>query len=994
MVVVVNQAFKKNRADYLLSWIMCTLFVLSGGPSAHAQAPAGDQLSIKGTPRVIHYTRKDFNSDPQIWTMCQDNDGILYFGSNNGALIYDGETWQNVKLPNQSSVRSLAVSKDGVVYAGGFNEFGTIKKDVFGKYHYESWVHLLRVEDRNIENIWAIHEVHGHIVFRSYRLLIAIANNKAITFPALSAFRYSGVLHDEFFVKDGDQVKRADLQSLEFTPVLGPEQLDGEEFFTLLPGDNDHEILVITKQGALFKVDLAKGRTSFLQRLIEVNSSNRITSAIKSSTGNYYFGTLKSKVIALNSLGMKAAANEVFDKLDNTVHSLFESHEGNIWVLLNNGIDCIDISSPVTRLFDNASIFDALIGQGKLYLATSQGVIVSSLDAGNGKVFKTNFKSVPGLEVPAWSLQQFEGHILCGNNDGLVVFPESGAYRKIPGVKGVWKTIAIQGKPGYYLVCTYEGLYLMQYDKAGGFKILNQLEGFNESSRDILQGNEPGVFWVCHGYKGVFRIKIDNAFKRVVGLEHFRDKNGLPSPFNINVFRWNGETVFTTNQGIFTYNASADRFEPHAFLNRTLGTQMNIRKLLEFRDKTWFIQNDEVGYFTTRSENPVLTKGLFLQLKGMLNESMECLLPVNDNNVLIGTREGLFAFDLAYNPSGNETQTVITSVSSKRASDEIPLALQTSERSPQHLAYQTTSVRFGFSAPGFDDRMNIQYSYLLEGINEDWSAWQDVPFQEYTGLRPGRYVFRVKARSLLGESADEAAYHFQLTPIWYKTNLAYLGYALGSLLLIIFAARQIQQRIEHVKQKTIAEEEKKRKVLQLEIERIKLEREKEEIIKHKEILEEDVIFKSKELANYTMLLVRKRELLNEMSEDLKNLKDAVSNDRARQAVRELQRKINQNLQSEEHLKVFEANFERVHSEFFSQLRSSFPDLTQKELQLCAFVKMNLTNKEIASILNLSVRGIETARYRLRKRLGISHEEDMAEFLEKLYGSQELMGSQE
>lgn len=994
MVAIVNQAFKKNLAIYLLSFITYTVLTLPGGPPARAQSPADDHLPIKGTPRVIHYTRKDFNSDPQTWTMCQDNDGILYFGNNSGALIYDGETWQNVKLPNQSSVRSLAVSKDGVVYAGGFNEFGTIKKDVFGKYHYESWMHLLRAEDRNIENIWAIHEVQGHMVFRSYRLLIAIANNKAITFPALSTYLYSGVLHDELFVKDGDHVKRADLQSLEFTPVLGPEHLDGEAFQSLLPGYKDHEVLVITKQGALFEVDLDKGTTSFLQRLLEVNSSNRITSAIKSATGNYYFGTLKSKVIALSGPGVKPATSEVFDKLDNTVHSLFESHEGNIWVLLNNGIDCIDISSPVTRLFDNASVLDARVGQGKLYLATSQGVIVSPLDAGNGRFLKTNFKSVPGLEVPAWSLQQFEGHILCGYNDGLVVFPESGDYRKIPGVKGVWKTIAIQGKPGYYLVCTYEGLYFMQYDKAGGFKILHKLEGFNESSRDILQGDEPGVFWVCHGYKGVFRIKIDNAFKRVVGLEHFRDKNGLPSPFNINVFRWNGETVFTTNQGIFTYNASADRFEPHAFLNRTLGTRMNIRKLLEFRDKTWFVQDDEVGYFTTRSEQPVLTKGLFLQLKGMLNESMECLLPVNDSNVLIGTREGLFSFDVAYNPSGNETQTVITGVSYKRASDEIPLALQTSERSPQRLAYETTSVRFSFSAPGFDDKMNIQYSYLLEGISEDWSAWQDVPFQEYTGLRPGRYVFRVKARSLLGEKADEAAYHFQLTPIWYKTDLAYMGYGLASLLLIIFAARQVRQRIEHVKQKTIAEEEEKRKVLQLEIEHIKLEREKEEIIKDKEILEEDVIFKSKELANYTMLLVKKRELLNEMFEDLKNLKDAVSNDRARQAVRELQRKINQNLQSEEHLKVFEANFERVHSEFFSQLRSSFPDLTQKELQLCAFVKMNLTNKEIASILNLSVRGIETARYRLRKRLGISHEEDMADFLEKLYNSQELMGSQD
>jgi AraC family transcriptional regulator, chitin signaling transcriptional activator len=322
-----------------------------------------------------------------------------------------------------------------------------------------------------------------------------------------------------------------------------------------------------------------------------------------------------------------------------------------------------------------------------------------------------------------------------------------------------------------------------------------------------------------------------------VGLEHFKDRNGLPSPFNINVFKWNNETVFTTNEGIFTYNTGKNRFEPHPFLTRTLGVQNNIRKLLEFRDMTWFVQDDEVGYFMTGSKDPVLTKGLFLQLKGTLNESMECILPVNERNVLIGTREGLFSFDLAYNPSGNDTRTVITGVSQKKAFDETPLELNTSERYHRTLPYQTTSVRFSFSAPGFDDKMNIQYSYLLEGISEDWSAWQDVPFQEYTGLSPGRYVFRVKARSLLGEKAEEAAYHFELIPVWYKTNLAYLGYTLVSLLLVVMVVRQIQRRIEYVKKKTIAEEEEKRKVLQLEIEHIKLEREKEEIIKDKEILE-------------------------------------------------------------------------------------------------------------------------------------------------------------
>ncbi|HYG20523.1 MAG TPA: LuxR C-terminal-related transcriptional regulator, partial [Ohtaekwangia sp.] len=154
----------------------------------------------------------------------------------------------------------------------------------------------------------------------------------------------------------------------------------------------------------------------------------------------------------------------------------------------------------------------------------------------------------------------------------------------------------------------------------------------------------------------------------------------------------------------------------------------------------------------------------------------------------------------------------------------------------------------------------------------------------------------------------------------------------------------------------------------------------------KDLLEEDVIHKSKELANYTMLLVKKRELLSEIQDELKGVKESLRSDAARQKLRELLKKISANLADEEHLQVFEANFERVHHEFFTGLKTTFPDLTQKELRLCAFVRMNLTNKEIASILNISVRGVETARYRLRKRLSLNHEEDMAGFLEKLSSS--------
>jgi AraC family chitin signaling transcriptional activator len=964
--------------------VVTSLLMFFGVATAGSAFAQQDSTVIKGIARVIHYTKKDFQGDPQFWAICQDNDGILYFGNNDGALIFDGQSWQKVKLPNGSSIRSLYVSKNGIVYAGGFNELGYIRKDDYGKFYYESLLSLLRPEDRNIENVWQIHEVQGHIVFRTYKMLIAIANNKAITLPTSGMYNQSTVISNRFFVNDTEGLKTLDLQTHAFTTLFTPKNFGGEELLTLLPGIKEGEIFLITKQGSFYKADVDHHTTVLWQRILHQNSDNLLTYAIKSTSGHYYLGTLRSKLISLSPSGQVNGSQGFNNLQDNTVHVLFESHDGNIWAALNNGIDCIDVKSPMTLLFEDASIYDAIVSNRKLFLGTNQGVFVASAD-GKENLSKHDFVSIHGLEGQVWSLQQFESKVICSHDKGVFLLTASGS-KKIPGAAGIWKVIPVRHKPGFYLVCAYDGLFLMTYSKARGFVIEHRLEGFIESSRDIIEGDLQGEFWVCHGYKGVFRIKIDQDFKRVVSLEHFKDENGLPSPFNINVARWNGEVIFTTNRGIYTYHEKENRFVPHTFLTGLFGTELNVRKILEYKDKTWFAHDNEVGYFVSKSPEPKLEKDLFLQLRGTFNQSMECIVPLTTKNILIGTNTGLYAFDLAYNAAAREAKTIINSVNAKQSSDENPTALKLTAGGNEKLPYRTTGVIFNFSAPEFQNKSSVQYSYMMEGVDTRWSAWSESPFKEYSLLRAGRYVFRVKARSLLGEKATEAVYNFQILPAWYQSIWAIIVYVVTGVGIVVLMIILVERRIRKEKEKTRQEEREKRRVLELEIERMKLAGEKAKILKDKEQLEEDIIYKSKELVNYTMLLVKKRELLTEMHDDLKALKEVVKNDTSRQTVRDLLKKINTNLQSEEHIKVFEANFERVHHEFFAQLKANFQDLTQKELQLCAFVRMNLTNKEIASILNISVRGIETARYRLRKRLGMSHEEDMAEFLEKLHSS--------
>lgn len=928
---------------------------------------------IKGTPRIIHYSRKDFNGDPQIWAMTQDKQGIMYFGNNDGTLIFDGARWHKVVLPNNSSVRSMLCSSNGTVYAGGYNELGEIVRSENGQYHYKSLIGLLPENERNLENFWGIHEVQGYIVFRSFTKLVAINGNKALTIPTPHYF-YSNTIRDQLYLADAEGIKTLDLATLEFTQVVKATDYAGETIASILEGTSANELLIFTKQGSSYRYQVSTGEVTSFKKHFAANSNNQVLNAIKSTGGNYFLGTLSSQIIVLSKSGDAVQVDEAFLKLqDNTVLNLFESNEGNIWALLNNGIDCINISSPVSVMFEDASVFDVLIHAGKIYAATNQGVLVSEKINQNPHFSSLAFTKVPGLEGQTWTLQNFQDKVICSHDRGVFILSGEEVTR-IENLSGVWKVIPIEGMPYKYLACTYNGIAVLEFSN-NTFKVLNRIEGFNESSRDIIQ-DKDGIFWVCHGYKGVFRIRIDKQFERIVSLEHFRE-NGLPSPYSVNVFEWKNQVVFTTNNGLFTFNSTSGNFEPLPALNNILGTDRNIRKLLQYGRNTWFVQDDELGYF--EDTNPELHKGLFLEIKGTFNRGMECILPVNETNVLVGTNTGLFAYDLSFDTRLDSGKTLINQVSYLQSGEKVYSSLITSGRLP----YEVTDIHFEFSSPRLKDQTRVQYSYFLEGLDDRWSDWTEAPQKDYAQLYPGRYTFRVKARSMLGELAPEARYSFIILPVWYLTNWAIALY-LVVLVSALYASRKlVKRKIKKEKNKTRHEEEKKQRVLELEIERMKLEREKELISRDKEILEEDVIYKSKELANYTMLLVKKRELLTDLRDELKDLKELAKNEKSRNKLRELTRKIGIHLNDEEHIHVFEANFERVHHEFFAEMKAHFPDLTSKELRLCALVRMNLTNKEIAPILNISIRGVETARYRLRKRLSLGHDENTVDFLEKL-----------
>lgn len=958
---------------------LCLLFSLLFsffGVSQSKKKPTVSNNSIF-SPKIIYFTRNDFKSDSQFLTMCENEDGTLIFGNNDGALIFDGEHWQKISLPNNSSVNSLVKASNGEIYVGGYNELGTLQKNKFGSYFYKSLISEFHLEEKNLENLWQVREFKKHIIYRTFSELIAITGNRVTHLPSNKAFVYSEKVGDNYFVQDaGFGIYKFDAKTMALTLFFDAKEILNEGIASILPTPNPNVITIISKYGNVYSGDLTKKTIQKKLNLFEGTNKNIISYGIVGNNSDYLIGTRGSKIIRLTNFGEITKGDDVFSELSNTtIHCLFKTKNQNIWVLQSNGLSLLDYKSPFISIFDQASVYDILVKDKTAYIATSNGVYFSDF-LSNLKNGSYSFKKVEESQGSAWAIQGLENNIIVSHDSGLFKL-ENGSLQKIGSQNGFWKMTKIKNKNGMYLGSNYDGLYLIE-KKGINWSIKHKIRGFDESSRDILADYELDTYWICHGYKGVFKIHINSDYSRVDAVDHFTNKNGFKSPFNINVFNWKKKIVFTTNTGIYTYNNNSNKFELFNPLNTVFDPLINTRKLIENGNKTWFIQDDEAGYFI--GNNPKLYKDLFLNLKGSFNRGMESIYPLEGNKVLFGTKTGLYLYTLEKNQELFPTN--LNHITYTKNQKILYIEISSKEKTIQ-LPNQTDILRFEFSSPKMFSSSEIQYSYKLENADQYWSPWQKNAFKEYTHLRPGNYTFIVKSRNLTGLLGKETAFEFNILPKWYQTNLAYFLYIIAIAFFVYYIVNYVERKIAFFKLNAEIKIKNSQYLLELEIEKNKLKQEKNEIEINNSILEEDTLNKSKELINYALSFNKKKDMFDELNTELKQLRELLKSEESRKKITQIFQKLNQHKISKEYIELFDINFEKINSVFFERLKQIDPTLTQKELNICAFIKMNLTNKEIAPLINVSSRTIENVRYNLRKKLNIQREDNFISFLVNL-----------
>ncbi|HAA24158.1 MAG TPA: two component regulator three y domain-containing protein, partial [Cytophagales bacterium] len=147
-----------------------------------------------------------------------------------------------------------------------------------------------------------------------------------------------------------------------------------------------------------------------------------------------------------------------------------------------------------------------------------------------------------------------------------------------------------------------------------------------------------------------------------------------------------------------------------------------------------------------------------------------------------------------------------------------------------------------------------------------------------------------------------------------------------------------------------------------------------------EKLEAEIRHKNKELATSTMHLMNKNAFISGVKGNLSSLSKKSSNQAVVKELNKLVRDIDKNLADNDDWEHFQFHFDEVHGDFSQRIKERYTGLTAQEMRLCAYLRLNLNTKEIAQLLNISVRGVEISRYRLRKKLELDRNDNLQEFI--------------
>jgi len=888
----------------------------------------------------------------------QDKNRYLYYANNEGLLEFNGSSWFLYPSPNETIIRSVKTIGDRI-YTGCYMEFGYWKRQDDGKLKYTSLSETIKSRILYDEHFWNIISYEHWVVFQSLNRIYIYDSQKgnfsiiASKSRIIKSYKTNNSIYFQSINEGLFEIESGKSRLVSDAPIFKKNRIIN--IFSV-----DEGLLIQTEFNGFYKLT-DKILTKFSVEADSALASTNIYSSLRLSDGSYAIGTVSNGVFILTKdWKVKYHITQIKGLTNNTALSLFEDVDKNLWVGSDNGINCLNLLSPVQSYSDDkgvlGTVYASKLYRGKLYIGSNHGLFY--------KDYKSNeeFKLINGTKGQVWSLFEFDGTLFCGHDSGTFII-ENDTAKNIFSMSGTWKFVSVPNQKSLLLQGNYFGIsVLTKINNQWVYR--NKIKGFNYSSRYFEIDNSLGVY-ISHENQGVFKLQLDNKLLKTSPFTAYSSPN---KGKNAGLVKFNNSIYYAYKDGVFKLNAKTKQFEKDNLLSSVFEKDeyTSGKMIVDGSNKIWLFSRNHIHYFSL-SKLSNQFKETIIPIPSSLTNAMlgyENITQISEYDYLIGTTDGYYVLninDLVF----KNYKISITGIITNKLSETF---INNSIKQEGEFKFNDNNISFSYTVPVYNKYIKTEYQYLLIGFQEKWSGWESKSTVNFKNLSPGDYVFKVRAKFANSYVDNTAVYSFTILKPFYKTNFAVFMYIILLLIMSYFIHKAYKNYYYQQREKLIEENNRLLEIKELEIEQQMMKLENEQLL-------QDVDSKNKELLSTSMSLNSKNELLSFIKEDLKK-----TSEKGSISVKSVIRTINRNITEEDSWKVFNEAFDNADKDFLKKIKQAHPLLTPNDLRLCAYLRLNLSSKEIAPLLNISVRSVEIKRYRLRKKMDLAHEQSLVEYI--------------
>ena len=888
-------------------------------------------------PFVENFTKSEYNGDNQNWNITQGNDNAIYVANNHYFLRYNGVKWEKYTLPYKTIIR--AVFSDGDrIYCGSYKEFGYWKR-INGQmnYFYLSENKNLFSGNSDNEEIWKIFKFKNKIYFQSFNELFIFSNNsiEKIRFPFQISYCY--VVDNEILVAsvrkgiytmNGNKfIKKQDWSAIDNNIIHDIEKQSGITY-------------VFTKNNGIFLASdktLIPWKNPLNARL--KNESILIAKFINDST--LVIGTALQGLYIVNIKdGTFKNINRQNAIKNNAILSIMTDKENDLWLGLDNGIAHVEINSAVNIFSDYSGIL------GSVYsLVTDKYQFLFASNHGLFTYQNKQLEPIPNTQGQVWDIYKWQNKFIIGHNDGTYIL-EGKNLQKVNNVSGGW-TFLKSDFENVYFQSTYSGIFCYQnIQDLSKWKFLDKL---TKPIRNIAQ-NKPNELWAADNYRSLYRIVYDENFatKSIVNVSK---ENGIKNDYAVKIFKYKNELLFLINKNWYSYNSILGKLVKDPLFSKEFGT---ISDIIPIDDNNFMVLNSGLLYVINQKNN--IFQWELLPEKyyegRIISESTKAF--KIGKAIYLNLDDGFISYELNRNKKQISKIEIEGFYHGNLINDAISIPYN------QSVEINCFSEYFGYNRPELFYKINNSKEFIRikNGnivLSNLISGKQELEFYCFEGndyMKISNYEFYVK-------------------------NPWYFSFVMISLYILLISGSFFLyyrwNKIRYIQKLKLKEEELKhqKEILEMEL-KSQNDLNVQEYEKH--ILELEIKTKSSEVAVKSLSIAKQSEMIDTIQSILESELEM------NKLKSEIRKTIKINAINKQEWKTFETNLNQIHNEFIINLSKKHPSLTSKEIKLCVLLKMNLSSKEIAPMMNISFRGVELQRYRLRKKLGISQEESLYKFM--------------